>query len=671
MSKQVIMALSDCEENRALIAKLKDNIEGVYHTVSAEEAVDLFMTDGCKLLIFEVGLDSFDFLSYLKEKYESGELLSKRIIAIDFSNTTGNFEQQSMYIDVGVSYYVSIHYLDMGVFVHYCKYLISAVDEHQRLVKRYDELILESMLAIVRTIDAKDIYTKGHSIRVGTYASAIARELGLSEQKVEDVYKIGILHDVGKIGVPDYILNKPDKLSSVEFDIIKQHTVIGKNILSEMPIVDGMVDGAFHHHERYDGKGYPEGLKGNDIPFVARILAVADAYDAMNSDRVYRRRLSPEIIRSEIVKGRGTQFDPEIADAMLRIFDTEIKDINDKFSSHDSRLVSDENTALLNKIYTLGMQLESSKSIDLMTGFMRTEKFIESLDYYLSAKDTTGTFMLIDIGSLKKINYGFGHIVGDRVVKSVSRIVLQTVKEDDLCTRLSGDVFAVFYNDKDDEEFAQKTAQRLIRLFKKRFENTEYYDFIHLNIGICFAKRDGKTFSELSENSQNALYFSKVSGNNAYHIFINSSQTFAQEPNTSIDMKELKSNIERAIANGGAYSVEAHDFKMIYNYISRYISRNGNNAQIILYTFTPRDKNVDMSMLEENLILLRKCIVRSLRKVDVTTRYSSSQQIVILMDTDEKNCEIIAKRVMTNFFKSCKYDGFNMRFETQTIEVSK
>ena len=672
LNRQIVLALSDREENKKFKSDLKRKLDGVYFAASAKEAADILMTDSCKLLVFELDFDGFDFLSFFKSKSDTGALLSKKIIAIDYCSKEGDFENQIKYIDAGVSYYITFNMIDFDVFVHYCNYLISVVNEHERLIKRYDELILESMQAIVRTIDAKDIYTKGHSIRVGNYASAIAKELGLDEDKVEDIYMIGLLHDVGKIGVPDYILNKPDKLSSVEFDIIKQHTVIGKNILSEMPIVDGIVDGAFHHHERYDGKGYPESLKGEEIPYIARILAVADAYDAMNSDRVYRRRLSPEIIRAEIVKGRSTQFDPDVADAMLRIIDTEIKDINDKFSGHNSRLISDENTALINKIYNLGMQLEASQSIDAITGLMHSDKFIESLDYYLSSKDASGTFMLVDIGSLKKINYGFGHITGDKIIKSMSRIVLQTVKENDFCTRLSGDVFAVFYSGKDSEEFAHRVAQRIIRLFKKRFEKTEYDEFIHLDIGICFAKRDGKTFAELSENSRNALYYAKVNGSNSYHIFINSCQSFYQNSSTAIDMKELKNNIEKAIISGGAYSVEAHDFKMIYNYISRYISRNGNNAQIILYTFTPRDeKNVDMSMLEENLILLRKCIVRSLRKVDVTTRYSSSQQIVILMDTDAENCEIIAKRVMTNFYKSCKYDGFDMHFDIQTIEVSK
>lgn len=331
-SKRVILALSNCEQNEDIVTCMTQNFDA-YRVKTAEEAADLILTDECKLLIFDVDFDGYDWISFFKSEKAASVLLSKRMILIDNHFTAGDYEKQSKFISAGVSLYVVYPLYDLGVMIHYVNYLLAAVNEHDRLMRNYDKLLLESMQAIVKTIDAKDIYTRGHSIRVGRYSAALAKALGLSEKQVSDMFMIGLLHDVGKIGVPDYILNKPDKLTAEEFDIIKKHTVIGRDILKEMPIVDHLAEGAYHHHEHYDGSGYPKGLKGEEIPFVARILAVADAYDAMNSDRVYRSRLSKDVIKRELINCRGTQFDPLMADTMIKIMDTEIKEIDDDFIS--------------------------------------------------------------------------------------------------------------------------------------------------------------------------------------------------------------------------------------------------------------------------------------------------------------------------------------------------
>lgn len=332
--KRVILALSECEQNAEIARSMIYNFNA-YRAKTAEEAADLILTDECKLLIFDVDFCGYDWLSFLKSERAATTLLSKRIILIDNHFKEGDYEKQGRYISAGVSIYVVYPLYDIGVMVHYVNYLLAAVNEHDRLMKKYNNLLLESMQAIVKTIDAKDIYTRGHSVRVGHYAAALSKAMGLSEKQVSDMFMIGLLHDVGKIGVPDDILNKPDKLTKDEFDIIKRHTVIGRDILSEMPIVNHLAEGAYHHHERYDGSGYPKGLKGEDIPFVARVLAVADAYDAMNSDRVYRPRLPKEVIKSEFFNGRGTQFDPKMADVMLKIMDTTISKIDKSLLSEE------------------------------------------------------------------------------------------------------------------------------------------------------------------------------------------------------------------------------------------------------------------------------------------------------------------------------------------------
>ena len=190
-----------------------------------------------------------------------------------------------------------------------------------------ERIILQSMYALAKTIDAKDIYTNGHSMRVAKYSGMIAQRMGLSEKEIEDISNMAMLHDIGKIGIPDSIINKASKLTDAEYDIIKKHPEIGYQILSEMPELKDIAIGARWHHERYDGKGYPDGLKGDDIPLKARIICVADSYDAMSSNRSYRNFLPQDVVRSELEKGCGTQFDPVIAGIMLDIM-KEDKDYN-------------------------------------------------------------------------------------------------------------------------------------------------------------------------------------------------------------------------------------------------------------------------------------------------------------------------------------------------------
>lgn len=175
--------------------------------------------------------------------------------------------------------------------------------------------------ALVRTIDAKDRYTNGHSIRVARYSREIARRLNKSEKEQEEIYYAGLLHDVGKIRIPAAVINKPGKLTDEEYEMLKIHPVTSYHILKDIYDDKTIALGAKFHHERYDGKGYPNGLIGDNIPEIARIIGVADTYDAMTSNRSYRMSLSQQMVRSEIEKGKGTQFDPEIADIMLQMID--------------------------------------------------------------------------------------------------------------------------------------------------------------------------------------------------------------------------------------------------------------------------------------------------------------------------------------------------------------
>lgn len=168
--------------------------------------------------------------------------------------------------------------------------------------KENKKITLQMMQSLSTTIEAKDEYTKGHSRRVAQYAALIAKNLGWTNQEIENIKSCAYLHDIGKIGIPDQILNKPGQLTDEEFNLIKQHTIIGQDILKDITIIPHLGEVTRSHHEHYDGTGYPDGLKGNEIPIQARIITLADSYDAMNSKRIYRNALSIEQIKEEIKK---------------------------------------------------------------------------------------------------------------------------------------------------------------------------------------------------------------------------------------------------------------------------------------------------------------------------------------------------------------------------------
>ena len=193
--------------------------------------------------------------------------------------------------------------------------------EVAKKTKENNRLTLHVVQTLAETIDAKDTYTNGHSGRVAAYAREIAKRHGYDEKHLDDIYMMGLLHDVGKIGIPDEIINKTSRLTDEEFAQIKRHPIVGNKILSNIKEMPQLAFGARWHHERYDGHGYPDSIKGEEIPEEARIIAVADAYDAMTSNRSYRDLMPQEKVRSEIEKGKGTQFDPHFADIMLAMID--------------------------------------------------------------------------------------------------------------------------------------------------------------------------------------------------------------------------------------------------------------------------------------------------------------------------------------------------------------
>ena len=249
---------------------------------------------------------------------------------------TGEIREESTY---GFTKEKSIHDNDWflvymllvgGLFVGWLTWFVTRVSLQQTIAIQQERLSLalkqvqmgnETILAIAKTVDAKDILTSKHSQRVSEYSVLIARKLGFSEEEQENLRKAALLHDIGKIGIPDLILNKPERLTDTEYAIMKTHVTSGAEILKDFTLIEHVVEGTKYHHERYDGRGYPDGLTGKNIPLYGRIIAIADAFDAMTANRVYRKRMEFAAVMRELEKGRGSQFDPELLDLFLRVID--------------------------------------------------------------------------------------------------------------------------------------------------------------------------------------------------------------------------------------------------------------------------------------------------------------------------------------------------------------
>ena len=311
----LIMAGTILSKNNMRVTALKSGIELLEYVKTNQP--DLILLD-----IKMPGLNGLETLKTLNAQMSPSERIPVIFLTADESH-----DSETQGLQLGAMDFIKKPFVP-EVLVLRVRHTIELVRlqknlaaEVERKVQENESLSLHVVQALAEAIDAKDTYTNGHSGRVADYAKEIAKRYGYTKEQQEEIYMMGLLHDVGKIGVSDAVINKPGKLTDEEFDQIKTHPVMGERILKKIREMPKLSIGARWHHERYDGSGYPDGLAGENILEEARIIAVADAYDAMTSHRSYRDVLSQEIVRGEIEKGKGTQFEPVFADIMLQMMD--------------------------------------------------------------------------------------------------------------------------------------------------------------------------------------------------------------------------------------------------------------------------------------------------------------------------------------------------------------
>ena len=300
-----------------------------------------------------------------------GLLAATVSVMIDGISTYFVVSLSGIFVGIGMIILFSLNVLRTAGNIH----MMELRRQKKELAKRkrqLEKVSLQMIQTLSTTIEAKDEYARGHSHRVAEYAALIAGELGWSSEEIMNLKYAAHLHDIGKIGIPDMLLNKPARLTPEEYSVIKEHTVIGAEILKNISLIPHVAEVARSHHEHYDGTGYPDGLAGEDIPLSARIVAIADSYDAMNSRRIYRNALPPEKIFEEIENNRGIQFDPELADIFLKLLCDDRVQICEhcEFSEDDPELpfIENEIENFVSNVMSKLQTQEDSESFDFLTG---------------------------------------------------------------------------------------------------------------------------------------------------------------------------------------------------------------------------------------------------------------------------------------------------------------
>ena len=520
--------------------------------------------------------------------------------------------------------------------------------------KQNKKITLQMMESLSTTIEAKDEYTRGHSRRVAQYAALIAENLGWSKEEIQNLKNCAYLHDIGKIGIPDQILNKPGKLTNEEFNLIKQHTTIGQDILKDITIIPHIDEVTRSHHEHYDGTGYPDGLKGNEIPIQARVIALADSYDAMNSRRIYRNALSHGRIYHEIQMNAGTQFDPEITKVFLKLMDN-----GSLYNLENEILPTQEDTInkFISDVVTTMQDQEETKNIDYLTGLpVRNigQKRIAS-----AMQKTNGCLIFLDMDNLKKINDVYGHKAGDRALKNLGKLLLN-ISIPKIACRMGGDEFLLFLPETTTEE-AENTVSNVIEQFKENIKDDSEAHFAALSAGMLMCTRND-TFADAYSKADKALYYVKQNGKNNYSWY--NQIHYGNTANTSLDLKQIANSLQTSGSYSGALHLEYRDFTRQYEYIHQLMTRNQWNCYLVMVTMeTVQDTLPYIEEIEEALDHMGEAIQNNIRKVDVCTRYSAMQYLIILSHPEEVQIPNIMSRIFMEYYKLQDSQHFTPSYE--------
>lgn len=543
---------------------------------------------------------------------------------------------------------------------------IGSIDDKQKQLER---VTLQTITTIANIIDAKDEYTKGHSYRVAEYSSALAQELGYDKERVANVKYIGLLHDIGKIGIPDSILNKPGKLTDSEYALMRKHAEIGGNILSGNNMIDGLDEGAKFHHERYDGRGYPLGLKGEDIPEMARIIGIADAYDAMTSNRVYRKRLTNEKVIAEIRRCSGAQFDPRLAEIFVKMVEAgKLDDLSpdndtDTNTETENKGIAERSADLLQSVIGFKEKAYDNEH-DYLTGVLSRSAGEKLISERLAGGD--GGLFIVDITNLLGVNEKHGIVAGDRVIKTVSEAL--SAREELIVIRYDGSGFLCFTQSTTESGALEGLMEEICsEIGGKLRDMTEYEDNL-ICVGGALSSEVGRDLAALLIAADKALFYVKQLGEDGSYLFKKSEKDRSKKL-YALDLEQLIKMIASGGSEEGAvYGMDSPEFKSIYELVKGIYEKNKQEMQLVLITVTPAiGKSLAVADRDEAMEYLQSAIDVTVSPSMITFRFSSVQCMVIVTEPQTESAELVTERILNSFYKS--YDKRNMAITTEAASL--
>ena len=528
--------------------------------------------------------------------------------------------------------------------------------------RQTERISLQTIKTLSVTVETKNVYTNGHSQRVADYSALIAGALGWDDKRINNLRNAAYMHDVGMIGIPDSIVNKPTRLTEEEYAIIQRHTLIGADILKDITLIEHVAEVAHYHHERYDGTGYPEGLSGEEIPIEARIVAVADSYDAMNSKRIYRNALEKEKIIEELESCSGTQFDPVIAELFVRLIregkvDTALlpaEPIGESKMDH----YESETTKFISDIMSTMQSQEDSDSYDFLTGLPVRSKGEILIAQMMQEHD--GGLVFVDMDNLKKLNDVYGHKAGDRALKLLGNI-LKDAGDNSIACRLGGDEFLLFLPDYSKDEI-HACVKHIFFEFAKAKEDDVELRCADLSAGMSLST-NGATFEKCYMEADKALYFVKQNGKGNY-MFYHDMPLDRGMSGTGKDLELVAKALQQSGSYTGALDLDYRAFAKVYEYVNSLGERYRHKCYLVMVTMeTFPDRMIYIEHIEEALGCMENAIREKIRKVDVCTRFSSMQYLIILFEAQEDRIANVMDRTFAQYNELYGKDDFIPRYE--------
>ena len=528
--------------------------------------------------------------------------------------------------------------------------------------RQTERISLQTIKTLSVTVETKNVYTNGHSQRVADYSALIAGALGWDDKRINNLRNAAYMHDVGMIGIPDSIVNKPTRLTEEEYAIIQRHTLIGADILKDITLIEHVAEVAHYHHERYDGTGYPEGIAGEEIPIEARIVAVADSYDAMNSKRIYRNALEKEKIIEELESCSGTQFDPVIAELFVRLIregkvDTALlpaEPIGESKMDH----YESETTKFISDIMSTMQSQEDSDSYDFLTGLPVRSKGEILIAQMMQEHD--GGLVFVDMDNLKKLNDVYGHKAGDRALKLLGNI-LKDAGDNSIACRLGGDEFLLFLPDYSKDEI-HACVKHIFFEFAKAKEDDVELRCADLSAGMSLST-NGATFEKCYMEADKALYFVKQNGKGNY-MFYHDMPLDRGMSGTGKDLELVAKALQQSGSYTGALDLDYRAFAKVYEYVNSLGERYRHKCYLVMVTMeTFPDRMIYIEHIEEALGCMENAIREKIRKVDVCTRFSSMQYLIILFEAQEDRIANVMDRTFAQYNELYGKDDFIPRYE--------